>query len=319
MTRLSIVVPCYNEEQVLPATQARLADLLTRLHRDGLIDAASQVLFVDDGSRDRTWPLIERLNAADPRFRGIKLAHNRGHQNALLAGLLTAEGDVVVSLDADLQDDIEAIAEMLRLHTRGHDIVYGVRGNRDTDTRFKRLSAELYYRALGMLGIEIVFNHADFRLMSRRAVEALREFREVNLFLRGIVPMLGFSSAVVPYTRQTRHAGESKYPLRRMLSLALQGITSFSTAPLRWISLLGLAVSLGSIAVALWSLYTKLFTDQALPGWASTVVPIYFLGGVQLLCLGIIAEYLAKIFSEIKQRPRYIIEKKAGFGNEEGV
>lgn len=310
MLTLAVIIPCYNEEQVLLATHERLARLLGYLVQVGLVSPASHVLFVDDGSRDHTWAMIEELHARDPRFRGIKLAHNRGHQNALLAGLLTAEGDVLVSMDADLQDDPDVIVEMLRLHGSGNDIVYGVRSDRDADTAFKRLSAEWYYRLLRLLGIEIIFNHADFRLMSRRAIEALREFREVNLFLRGIVPMLGFSSVTVPYTRRARQAGESKYPLRRMLSLAFQGITSFSTAPLRWISLLGVMVSLGSIGVTLWSLYIKLFTYNALPGWASTVVPIYFLGGVQLLCLGIIAEYLAKIFSEIKQRPRYIIEKK---------
>ncbi len=314
MTQLGIVIPCYNEQEVLPETARRLKALLGQLAADDLIAESSRVYFVDDGSRDRTWPLIEQLAAEDPRFCGIKLARNRGHQNALIAGLLNAQGDALISIDADLQDDLGAIAEMLEAHRNGADIVYGVRDDRRADTWFKRQTAELYYRILAAMGVQIVFNHADYRLLSRRAVDALASFREVNLFLRGIVPQLGFKTAQVTYRRGERFAGESKYPLRKMVSLALQGVTSFTAAPLRFITGLGFLVCLGSFAMAGWAVVTRLFTDQALPGWASTVVPMYFLGGVQLLCLGVIGEYLAKIYSEIKARPRFVLDKVVGDG-----
>jgi len=310
--RLSIVVPCYNEEAVLPETVKRLAELLERLSSQGRIDADSHALLVDDGSKDRTWTLIEECSARSKWIRGIKLSRNRGHQNALLAGLFHAEGDAMVSVDADLQDDLEAIAQMVDAHLAGMDVVYGVRRRRETDTFFKRASAEGYYKLLARMGVEIVFNHADYRLLSRRAVAALREYGESNFFLRGIIPQLGFPSATVYYDRAERFAGESKYPLSKMLAFAWQGITSFSAAPLRMITGLGLLISLGSFAISAWALWVKLFSDHAVPGWASTVVPIYLLGGVQLLCVGIIGEYLAKIYLETKQRPRYFIEKTAG-------
>lgn len=312
--KLTIVVPCYNEQEVLPETARRLLQVLDDLRAKGLVDAASRVCFVDDGSRDRTWALVEELAAKHPQVCGRKLAANRGHQNALLAGLLTADGDVLISIDADLQDDLSVMEEMLRRHLDGAEIVYGVRSDRSADTFFKRFTAEGYYRLLAAFGVKVVFNHADYRLLGRRAVEALREYREVNLFLRGLVPLLGFRTATVPYVRGERFAGESKYPLRRMLSLAAQGVTSFSAAPLRWITALGFVVCLGSFAIGGWALATRLFTSQALPGWASTVVPIYFLGGAQLLCLGIIGEYLAKIYLEVKGRPRFTIESLAGEG-----
>lgn len=267
---------------------------------------------VDDGSSDATWELVERLHAQDARLCGIKLSRNRGHQNALLAGLFAVEGDAIVSIDADLQDDVEAIVPMVAHARAGADIVFGVRAARAHDGWFKRVTAKGFYRLLAALGVQVVLDHADFRLMTRRAVEALRAYPEVNLYLRGIVPLLGFRTARVPYARGARVAGESKYPLRRMLSLGLQGVTSFSAAPLRLITALGLLVSLGSLALARWAIWIRLFTDEAVPGWASTVVPIYFLGGVQLLCIGIIGEYLAKTYTEVKRRPRFIIERALG-------
>ena len=306
---LTIVVPCFNEEEVLPVTAQRLLDLLERLRRGACISAESRVVFVDDGSRDRTWQLIETLSREDARIGGIKLSRNRGHQNALLAGLFTVEGDVLISVDADLQDDIEVIADMLAQHAQGMQVVYGVRNNRASDGVFKRSSAQGFYHLIRALGVESVYNHADFRLLSRRAVDALKDFREVNLFLRGIVPLIGFKSSVVYYTRTERFAGISKYPLRKMLGLALDAVTSFSVVPLRLITALGFLVFLFSAAMGLWTLWVRLFTDRAVPGWTSTLLPIYVLGGLQILCIGIIGEYLGKVYQEAKRRPRYIIEK----------
>jgi glycosyltransferase involved in cell wall biosynthesis len=307
--RLGIVVPCYNEEEVLPETARRLTQLLQQMMADGAVAAGSQVVFVDDGSGDRTWVLIEELAGTDARVGGIKLSRNRGHQNALLAGLYTCDADVVLSVDADLQDDIQVIPEMIEAFARGAQIVYGVRKDRSSDGFFKRASAQGFYRLINALGAESIYNHADFRLMSRRAVEALKTFREVNLFLRGMVPLIGFKSAIVYYTRSERFAGESKYPLRKMLALALDAVTSFSVAPLRFITGIGFLVFVLSILMGLWTLWVKLFTDHAVPGWASTMLPIYFLGGIQILCIGIIGEYLGKVYQETKGRPRYIIEK----------
>jgi glycosyltransferase involved in cell wall biosynthesis len=308
---LSIVVPCYNEEAVLPATISQLTKLLENLVGNKLADAGSHVIFVDDGSHDRTWQIIQEASANSQVVHGIKLSRNRGHQNAVLAGLLDAKGDAVISVDADLQDDLNAIKKMVLAHHEGSDIVFGVRKSRDTDTFFKRLTAEGYYSLLERFGVEVVFNHADYRLMSRRAIEALREFNEVNLFLRGIIPQLGFPSSIVYYDRAERFAGESKYPLKKMLALAWQGITSFSTVPLRLITALGFLISLASFGITLWALFIRLFSDQAVPGWTSTVVPIYLLGGIQLLCIGIIGEYLAKIYMETKRRPHFFIEDRA--------
>lgn len=310
MTRVAIVVPCYNEEEVLPETAHRLADLLDRHISDGKAEADSHIYFIDDGSRDRTWTLIEEFARSNPRIRGIKLSRNRGHQNALLAGLMCAEGDVVISVDADLQDDLTAIGEMLDAHAQGNDVVYGVRSRRDTDTFFKRFTAVSYYRLLRLMGVEVVYNHADYRLLSRCVIEALRQYEENNLFLRGIIPTLGFKSDRVYYERHERFAGQSKYPLRKMLSLALDGITSFTPVPLHIITALGILVSVVSAILGLWAVAVRLLTDAAVPGWASTVVPIYFLGGVQLLGIGVLGEYLSKIYLEVKRRPRYIIEKE---------
>ena len=307
---LNLVVPCYNEELVLPETSGRLLALLDRMQAQGMVDAQSSITFVDDGSADGTWQLIEDLHRNDPRVHGIKLSRNRGHQNALLAGLLSAQGEVLISLDADLQDDIEAIPRMLQVHQQdGVDIVYGVRARRDSDTAFKRCTARGYYSLLRKFGVDVVPDHADFRLMSRRALDALHNFREVNLFLRGIIPLLGFRTGVVTYDRLSRFAGESKYPLLKMVRLALEGIFSFSTVPLQWITVMGAAFAIASIGFGLWALAVRVFTDLAVPGWASTVIPMYFLGGLQLLALGIIGGYLSRIYSESKQRPRFIIEK----------
>jgi len=306
--RVGIVVPCFNEEQVLPETARRLQELLARLIASGKAHESSKFYLIDDGSVDGTWMLIESLVRENSRMAGIKLSRNQGHQKALLAGLLTAEGDVIISVDADLQDDVEAIERMLDAYTEGHDVVYGVRDDRSSDTLFKRLSAETYYRLLRLMGVEALFNHADYRLLSRRAIEHLSEFGERNLFLRGIVPLIGLPSTKVHYSRRERFAGESKYSLRKMLALALEGITSFSTVPLRLITVLGLITFAISGGLGIWALYAALYKN-AVPGWASTVVPVYFLGSVQLLGIGVIGEYLAKTYMEVKRRPRYIIEK----------
>ncbi|MCH2159021.1 MAG: glycosyltransferase family 2 protein [Oleiphilaceae bacterium] len=311
VVNLSVVIPCYNEEEVLPETIKRLGQLIDSMIEEQLISEESSIWFVDDGSRDKTWSLIEEASQ-NTLFRGIKLSRNKGHQYALLAGLENADGDVLVSIDADLQDDISVIRAMVEEYYKGNDIVYGVRSERGSDTFFKRFTAESYYRVLKRFGVDVVFNHADFRLMSRRAVEALSDYREVNLFLRGVVREIGFPSTQVEYARSERFAGESKYPLKKMLALAVDGITSFSPVPLRMIAVLGFLVFLFSSFIAAWALWTRLFTDQAVPGWASSVLPMYILGGIQLLSLGVIGEYIAKIFMEVKARPRYLIDKCVG-------
>ncbi|UAJ09805.1 glycosyltransferase family 2 protein [Glacieibacterium megasporae] len=308
---LDIVVPCYNEEEVLPETARQLTALLDSLLAAGNVTSA-QVHFVDDGSRDRTWALIEQLHQADPRLCGIKLSRNRGHQNALMAGLGASTAAVVVSIDADLQDDPAIIADMVDAYRGGAEIVLGVRSDRGTDSAFKRLTGQGFYRFLKGMGVEIVYDHADYRLMSRRALNALAQYTETNLFLRALIPQLGFSVATVPYRRAERFAGESKYPLSKMLAFALDGLTSFSTRPLRLITLLGFLVSTVSFALGLWALSVAVFTTQGVPGWASTVVPIYLICGVQLLCIGIIGEYVGKIYFETKRRPRFIIDQMLG-------
>ncbi|MBX9965087.1 MAG: glycosyltransferase family 2 protein [Burkholderiales bacterium] len=310
--RLSIVVPCYNEEAVLQETAKRLLALMGGMVIDGRISVDSELLFVDDGSRDRTWQLIEELAARDAHVRGIKLSHNRGHQNALLAGLMSASGDAIVSIDADLQDDIGAIVLMVDRHRAGSDIVYGVRSRRARDTWFKRCTAQSFYRLMNWFGAESIFNHADFRLMSRRALEALRRYDEVNLFLRGLVPLLGYRTDIVEYERGERFAGESKYPLRKMIAFALEGVTSFSVVPLRVITFVGFAVFGLTLIISIWVLWVRLFSEEAVPGWASTVLPLYFIGGVQILCIGIVGEYLGKTYQEVKRRPRYIVETVTG-------
>ena len=306
---LSIVIPCFNEEDVLPATIEQLTVLMNQLLTEGLISADSTITFVDDGSYDATWSLIVEAALGNTSIHGIKLSRNQGHQNALFAGMMSVNGDAVITVDADLQDDLKAIRDMLVKHINGAEIVYGIRNNRVSDSAFKRISAEIYYKLLRKLGVNVVFNHADYRLMSRTAIRALEQYGEVNLFLRGIIPQLGFKSENVYYRRIERQAGKSKYPAAKMLALAWEGLTSFSSLPLRWITMLGFIVSLFSFAIGGWALAARLFFNGSIPGWASTVIPMYFLGGIQLLSLGIIGEYIAKIYAETKHRPRYIIEK----------
>lgn len=309
--RLSVVMPCYNEQEGLAGAARQVLDLLASLVARGRI-AEANLWLVDDGSRDGTWAVIESLAAADARVVGLRLSRNRGHQNALLAGLMNADGDAVISLDADLQDDIGVIDEMLAAWQSGHELVYGVRRSRDQDSRFKRWTARRYYGLLRRLGVDVVPDHAEYRLMSRAALEALAEFPETNLFLRGLVPQLGFRSTCVYYDRLPRRAGDTHYPLHRMVGLGLDGITSFSAVPLRLIAAGGAVLFVLSTLVALWVMGVRLFTDHAVPGWASTTLPIYALGGVQLLCLGVVGEYVAKIYLEVKRRPRYLIERVVG-------
>ena len=305
--RLYVVVPCYNEEEVLPETTRRLGEKLRALISGGRIAPDSRVMLVDDGSRDRTWELIEQAGRDDALFCGVKLSRNRGHQNALLAGLMTARerADMVISMDADLQDDIESVDRFLDEYYAGHDIVYGVRSSRATDTAFKRITGEGFYRVMALLGVEIVNNHAEYRLMSRRALDALSQYGERNLFLRGIVPLMGYPSAIVTYERAERFAGETKYPLRKMLAFAIEGITSFSVKPLRLIAWLGaLIMAISAVAMLIW----------ACCGGGSSLIAcsIWLMGGIQLLCTGVLGEYIGKIYSEVKRRPLYFIEKYSG-------
>jgi len=306
--RITLLVPCRNEEQVLPETASRLAALLGRMTQDGAI-AEPSIFFVDDGSADGTWRVIERLAIEDGRIHGLKLSRNFGQQSAILAGYLAAPGDALISIDADLQDDIAAIEEMVRAYASGAEVVYGIRSSRKTDSFFKRTTAEGYYRLLHAMGVELKFNHADFRLLSRRVVEELRSCKESNLLLRGLIPQLGFPSALVYYERHERFAGETKYPISKMISLAVSGITSFTAIPLKIITVLGMLISLFSFGLAAWALFAKFFTSAAIPGWASIVIPLYMLGGIQLLCLGVIGQYLARMYTEAKARPRFIVEK----------
>lgn len=304
------VIPCYNEEEVLPETVKRLTAKLDQMRKDGLAGETSRMLLVDDGSKDKTWALISAYHKENPYVEGVKLAHNRGHQNALLCGLMTAKArcDCAISLDADLQDDTDVLDEFVRKYLDGCDVVYGVRNKRDTDTWFKRTTAEGYYKVLKALGVDIVFNHADYRLMSKRALEGLSEYREVNLFLRGIVPLIGYRSDYVYYDRHERFAGESKYPLKKMIALALDGITSFSVKPLKLISNLGILISILSVFGLLYALISY-FAGWAVSGWTAIVCSIWLLGGLQMLCLGVVGTYIGKIYSEVKDRPRYRIEQ----------
>ena len=305
---LTLVIPCRNEEQVLPQTATRLVTLLGELTQQTLI-AEPYIFFVDDGSTDNTWSVIERLASEHTCIHGLKLSRNFGQQSAILAGLLSTPGEVLISIDADLQDDIDVIKEMVRAYVHGAEVVYGIRRNRRTDSLFKRTTAEGFYRLLQAMGVELMFNHADFRLMSRRVVEELRSCKESNLLLRGLVPQLGFPSSLVYYDRQGRCAGETKYTLSKMVSMAVNGITSFTEIPLKIITLLGMFVSLLSFGLAAWALIAKMLNLAAVPGWASIVIPLYMLGGIQLLCLGVIGQYVAKIYAEAKGRPRFIVEK----------
>ena len=306
---LYVVVPCYKEEAVLPETARRLKEKLTSLIAQEKIAENSRVLFVNDGSKDRTWEIISELHRNDKMFSGVNLSRNRGHQYALLAGLMTARqfADMVVSMDADLQDDINAMDAMIDAYHKGYDIVYGVRSSRKTDTFFKRFTAEGYYHLLQKMGVDIVFNHADYRLMSRRAMDGLSEFKEENVFLRGIVPQIGYPWTTVEYERAERFAGESKYPLKKMLAFAFDGITSFSLKPMRLILLLGAIIFALSLVMLIWALIGWL-AGKTVSGWTSLMCSIWMIGGIQLLSLGVIGEYIGKIYAEAKHRPRYIIE-----------
>ena len=306
---LYLAIPCYNEEEVLPETARRLAGKFAMLLAAGTITAGSRICFIDDGSKDSTWAIIDRLHRENPLFSGIKLSRNRGHQNALLCGLMTlrSRADCVISMDADLQDDIDAIDAMLEKFQGGIDVVYGVRAQRETDTAFKRVTAQGFYRVMKALGAEVVFNHADYRLMSRRALDALAEYPEVNLFLRGMVPLVGYPSDVVYYNRAPRFAGESKYPLKKMLAFAWEGITSLSVKPIKLITWLGLTMFLVSMGMLIWFLIRH-FTGNTVVGWSSLAVSIWAIGGLQLLAIGIVGQYIGKIYLEAKHRLRYQVE-----------
>lgn len=308
---LYLVIPCYNEEEVLPETLRQINGKLSRMIETDTCHPDSRILFVDDGSRDSTWSLIEGAFTENERVCGVKLARNRGHQNALFAGLMTAKefADCVISMDADLQDDIEVLDEFVAKFRDGCDIVYGVRKERKTDTRFKRSTAQGFYRFMHLMGTDVVYNHADYRLMSRRALDSLAQYGETNLFLRGIVTDIGYRSDIVYYDRRERFAGKSKYPFKKMLSFAIDGITSFSNKPLTIISNAGIVISLLSVLGLIYALVSKFFFESAVAGWTAIVASIWLLGGIQLFCLGIIGCYIGKVFSEVKHRPKYITEQ----------
>lgn len=307
---LYLVVPCYNEEQVLPETVKELTIKLNSMIDSGLVSDKSRMVFVNDGSKDRTWELIETYHEENPLVLGIKLSRNRGHQFAVLAGLMTVKDrcDMAITMDADLQDDIDVIDEFVKQHYDGCEIVYGVRNSRETDTFFKRFTAEGFYKLMSGMGVDIVFNHADYRLMSKTALDALADYKEVNLFLRGIVPLLGYKTGIVEYARKERFAGESKYPLKKMLAFAIDGITSFSIKPIRMITGLGILAFLASIVMVIYTIVGA-FAGNTVSGWASIVISIWGFGGLILIALGMIGEYIGKIYMETKARPRYQVEK----------
>ncbi len=307
---LYIVIPCYNEESVLRETGKRLSVKLAQMESTGLVSAQSRIVFVDDGSTDQTWKLIEEMYQKNKYVMGIKSTKNRGHQNALLEGLMTVKNDcdIVVSMDADLQDDIGVLDQFIKKYEAGCEIVYGVRSSRKTDTRFKRMTAEGFYKWMALLGVPIVYNHADYRLMSRRALDELEQFQEVNLFLRGIVPMIGFQTDIVEYERNARFAGESKYPLKKMISFAWDGVTSLSIRPIRFISFLGMLLFMISMLLLIY-FFVGYCRGRTIQGWATLVISIWGLSGIQLFAVGIIGEYIGKIYMETKKRPRYIVEK----------
>lgn len=311
MPILYMVIPCYNEEEVLPTTSGLFRDKLEFLIRNNMISPDSRILFVDDGSKDRTWDIILKLSLENDCFTGIQQSRNRGHQNAVLAGLMEARGkcDITISIDCDGQDDINAMDRMVEEYIKGSEIVYGVRSKRDTDTFFKRFTAESFYKLLKCMGVEAVFNHADYRLVSSRVLQEFENFKEVNIFLRGMFPLVGFRSTAVFYERHERIAGESHYPLSKMLALAIDGITSLSVKPIRYITGLGFAVSMLSFILLIW-IVIRYFLGMTVQGWASTCAIAAFMGGIQLICLGVIGEYIGKIYLETKRRPRYIISER---------
>lgn len=308
--RLYVVIPCYNEEEVIMETSKRLAEKMKSLIERGLIASDSKVAFVNDGSKDNTWELICNIHEENKMFSGINLSRNRGHQNALLAGMMTVmdKADLVISMDADLQDDINAMDAMIEKYHKGIDIVYGVRSAREKDTFFKKATAEAFYKLMNLMGANTVFNHADYRLLSKRALEGLSGYKEVNLFLRGIVPMIGFKSDIVYYERGERFAGESKYPLSKMLTFAVEGITSLSVKPIRYITGLGFFIFLFSIVILIWS-FIRHYSGETIQGWSSLMVSIWGIGGLILLALGVVGEYVGKIYLEVKGRPRFIIDE----------
>jgi len=307
---LYIVIPCYNEEEALPITAAKLVELTDDMMAKKIIDPASRILMVNDGSRDRTWEVITDLHNKDARFEGVKLAHNAGHMNALWAGMTMAESkcDCVISIDADLQDDVNAMYGFLEEYRKGADVVSGVRSSRAKDTAFKRTTAQGFYKLMNKLGVEMVYNHADYRLLSKRALQALLSFGEVNMFLRGMVPMLGFKTATVEYERGERVAGESKYPLKKMLAFAIEGITSLSNRPIRYVFFLGVLCALLGVGMGVYVL-ASLIMGQTVAGWASLMMSVWLLGGLQLVALGVIGEYIGKIYMETKRRPKFILEE----------
>ena len=307
---LYIVIPCYNEEEALPITAKRLVELTDDMLEKSIIDPASRILLVDDGSRDRTWEVIADLHSRDGRFEGVKLAHNAGHMNALWAGMTLAEPkcDCVISIDADLQDDVNAMYGFLEEYRKGADVVSGVRSSRAKDTFFKRSTAQGFYKLMNRLGVEMVYNHADYRLLSKRALQSLLSFGEVNMFLRGMVPMLGYKTAIVEYERGERVAGESKYPLKKMISFAVEGITSLSNKPIRYITFAGMLCGLLGMVMGIYVL-VSLFSGHTVAGWASIMMSIWLLGGLQLVALGLIGEYIGKIYMETKRRPKFILEE----------
>ncbi len=307
--KLALIIPCYNEEDVLPSSIKKLSKLFENLQKDGTITETSQIVFVNDGSKDKTWQIIENAHKKAKYIKGICLSRNFGHQEALLAGLYNTDAEIYITIDADLQDDIAAIKPMIKKYQEGCEIVYGVRNKRDTDSIFKRSSAVLFYKLMKLLGVELVANHADFRLLSRRAVEAMSEFKEKNLFLRAIVPLVGFKSDCVYYERKKREAGQTKYPLKKMILFALKGISSFSAMPLHLITLCGALISALSFLLMIWTVYGYC-TGSTIVGWASLMSAITFFSGITILFMGIIGEYVASIFVEVKNRPTYIIDKK---------
>jgi glycosyltransferase involved in cell wall biosynthesis len=315
---LYLVIPCYNEEAVIHETSKRLLEKITSMMNRNLINKDSKILFVNDGSKDSTWSIIEKLHDENQIFSGVNLSRNKGHQNALLAGLMTAKeyADITISLDADLQDDIEVLDKFVEEYYGGSEVVYGVRSSRETDTFFKRITALVFYKFMNVLGVDVMYNHADYRLMSKRALDGLSQFKEVNLFLRGIVPLIGYKFSVVEYERHERFAGESKYPLKKMLAFAWDGITSFSIKPIRIITGLGFFIFIISLMVLVYSLVMK-FTNRTVSGWTSLTTSIWMIGGIQLLSLGVIGEYVGKIYHETKERPRFIIADKIISNNKE--
>lgn len=307
---LYLVIPCYNEEEVLTDTAGKLDKKMKELMAEGLIDVRSRIIFVNDGSMDLTWKIIEDLHNKDALFGGINLTRNRGHQNALLAGLMTVkdDADIVISLDADLQDDINVFDEMIQKNNEGYDVVYGVRNDRRKDSFFKRHTAQMFYKLTNKLGGDLIYNHADFRLMSKRALEGLAQFEEVNLFLRGIIPLIGYPSTIVEYERKERLAGKSKYPFKKMMSFAIEGITSLSIKPMKFVTGMGIFVFLASIAMMIYA-FVSYFTGKVVAGWTSILISVWAIGGMVLLGLGVVGSYIGKIYLETKKRPRYIVEK----------